>query len=59
MRPLTDHMIEQALAAQIRLAWIRDLSISINIPPASPAPSTGRNSWPSRRGWLAPRPAAW
>ena len=32
MRPLTDHMIEQALAAQIRLAWIRDLSISINIP---------------------------
>lgn len=32
MRPLTDYMIEQALAAQVRLAWIRDLSISINIP---------------------------
>ena len=32
MRPLTDYMIEQALAAQIRLTWIRDLTISINIP---------------------------
>ena len=58
MRPLTDHMIEQALAAQIRLAWIRDLSISINIPTGI-ASSVDWAQQLAQRGWLAPRPAAW
>lgn len=32
MQALTDHMLRQAFSAQVRFSWLRDLTISINIP---------------------------
>ena len=59
MRPLTDYMIEQALAAQIRLTWIRDLTISINIPTGIASSVDWAQQLAQQAGWRAPRPAAW